>query len=376
MSKFYKKGITFLLLAFSLRLQSSSFSLVQVDNKNNSSQVLSKKNIKQNEKSDIDWFKSLSPAQKLGFIAVAGFVGIGLSSSIANLFSRLLNFKIRPLEEESDYKFFVEEPNKSLEKLIVPETTKKEINHLLTKIKHSDVLYNDFGFGENNNQNRKTLINFYGPPGTGKSFAAEAIAHELGKKIVRVNYAGLESVIVGQTAKNIKEVFEFAKRQDVVLIFDEADAILGKRLADVTRASDYEVNKNKSVLLCEMDRFSGIVIFTTNFGENYDPAFVRRIIGHVKFELPDSKTRKKLFENLLPNKLKIKILNNVGNKLDKIIEDTDGFSGGDLSNMIMHAALSALTRDGKDCELTYQDFKDAITTIQKSKQEIGVKKNK
>ena len=77
-----------------------------------------------------------------------------------------------------------------------------------------------------------------------------------------------------------------------------------------------------------------------------------------------------------PNKLKIKILNNVGNKLDKIIEDTDGFSGGDLSNMIMHAALSALTRDGKDCELTYQDFKDAITTIQKSKQEIGIKKNK
>ena len=88
MNKFYKKGITFLLLAFSLRLQSISFALVQVDNKNNSSQVLNKKNIKQNEKSDIDWFKSLSPAQKWGFIAVAGVVGIGVSSSIANLFWR------------------------------------------------------------------------------------------------------------------------------------------------------------------------------------------------------------------------------------------------------------------------------------------------
>ncbi|KRM92231.1 ATP-binding protein [Fructilactobacillus florum] len=208
--------------------------------------------------------------------------------------------KTRPLNlKESNLPFQVEEPKRSLENLIVSNDVLNQIKSLISKIDNYDLLYNKFGLREIDSSGGRTVINLYGLPGTGKSFAAEAIAKEMGKKIIKVNYAEIESKYVGETPKNIKLLFKEAKKEDAILIFDEADSILGRRLDSVTKSTDHAVNLTKSVMLLELDNFSGITIFTTNFGKNYDPAFLRRIIGNIKFSLPSLSSRRAILEKLI-----------------------------------------------------------------------------
>src|SRR5690349_4513681 len=184
--------------------------------------------------------------------------------------------------------FIVEPPRRRLADLIVPEATLQQLRRLLAKIKYHQVLYHDFGLGEIDPYGGRTAINLYGPPGTGKSFAAEALAHELGMGVIRANYAEIESKYVGETAKNIKAAFQKASETQAVLFFDEADSILGRRLSNITQSTDHAVNVSRSVMLLELDRFAGVTIFATNLASNYDTAFVRRILGHVAMPLPDA----------------------------------------------------------------------------------------
>ena len=141
--------------------------------------------------------------------------------------------------------------------------------------KHRDKIFNEWGLEETIKSDRAIILNFYGPAGTGKSLTAEAIAGTLGKKLYSVNYSELESKYVGETPKNIKQVFKRAKDEDAVLVMDEADSFLSKRLSNITQSADYGVNITRSVMLLELEKFDGIVIFTTNLLENYDEAFKR-----------------------------------------------------------------------------------------------------
>lgn len=134
-------------------------------------------------------------------------------------------------------------------------------------------------FEEIFSRNRAVILNFYGKAGTGKSMTAEAVAKALNKKVYHINYFELESKYVGETPKNIRRAFECATRDDAVLIFDEADSFLGKRLSSVTQSADYGVNITRSVLLMELEKFSGVVVFTTNLISNYDEACVCDGVG-------------------------------------------------------------------------------------------------
>lgn len=125
---------------------------------------------------------------------------------------------------------------------------------------------------------------------------AEAVAKVLNKKVYHINYSELESKYVGETPKNIRRAFECATRDDAVLIFDEADSFLGKRLSSVTQSADYGVNSTRSVLLMELEKFSGVVVFTTNLISNYDEAFKRRILLSVYFDMPDEKARLQIWK--------------------------------------------------------------------------------
>ncbi|VTS29823.1 DNA-binding protein [Streptococcus pseudoporcinus] len=283
---------------------------------------------------------------------------------------------VKPLDRQNnkdksayDSMFSIEFPKRGFDKLVLSKRTQKQIDSIITKIMNYDLLYNKFGLSEIDSSNGRTLINLYGPPGTGKSFAAEAIAYKLNKKIVRANYSEIESKYVGETPKNIKAIFEVARREDAILIFDEADSILGKRLSSITQSTDHAVNVAKSVMLLEMDQFSGITIFTTNFGKNYDSAFVRRIIGHIKFELPDSNERENILNSLIPDKLPISI-----SREEKgiIVAKTEGFSGGDLLNLIIYASSSAVERDGEKCSIKINDFLEALNLIKEAKLNIGL----
>ncbi len=199
--------------------------------------------------------------------------------------------------------FVPKKPIRRLEDLIVSSTIRSRLETALNRIRYHDKLYQEWNLQKIDPYGRRVAINFFGPPGTGKTFCAEAIAHHLNKTIITVNYAEIESKYVGETPKNITAVFKKAQETDSVLFFDEADSILGKRLTSVTQSADHGVNVSRSVMLLQLDGFNGIVVFASNLPENYDGAFVRRILAHIEFELPDRECRVKLWKYLLPSEV-------------------------------------------------------------------------
>lgn len=265
--------------------------------------------------------------------------------------------------------FVVETPRRQLKDLILPAATQQQLRGLLTKIKYQKVLYDDFGLSEIDPYGGRTAINLYGPPGTGKSFAAEAIAHELGLGLIRANYAEIESKYVGETAKNIKAAFQKAKEVGALLFFDEADSILGRRLSNITQSTDHAVNVSRSVMLLELDHFSGVTVFATNLASNYDPAFVRRIIGHLEMPLPDAEARAQLWRSHIPARLPVQLS---AEDWARLVAETEGLAGGDILNSVVYAASMALEREGPTCTITLADFLAALEAGKRAKQAIGV----
>jgi SpoVK/Ycf46/Vps4 family AAA+-type ATPase len=266
--------------------------------------------------------------------------------------------------------FDVETPERQLKDLILPDETMQEIKSLLTKIRYHHVLYEDFGLAEVDPYGGRTAINLYGPPGTGKSFTAEAIAHELGKGIIRANYAEIESKYVGETAKNIQAAFQKAREADAVLFFDEADSILGRRLTHVRQSTDHAVNVSRSVMLLELDHFSGVTIFATNLASNYDAAFVRRILGHIELPLPNAEARARLWRYLIPRRMPIE-LDERG--WERLVRESDGLAGGDILNIVINAASRALEREGPTCKVALDDFLITMAANKRARKEIGMR---
>ena len=165
--------------------------------------------------------------------------------------------------------------------------------------------------------------------------AAHAIACELGMRMLIVNYADIESKYVGETSKNIYRLFEQAKDNNLMILFDEADALLSKRVTDMHNATDVSVNQTRSVLLTLLDTFEGVVVFTTNFITNFDPAFMRRIPNHIRFDSPDYQMRKKLLQHYLTNTVPNSI------NLDDIALKYEGLTGSDIANALVSSALKS-----------------------------------
>lgn len=262
----------------------------------------------------------------------------------------------KKVEEEV---FIPEEPKFSLDDIILSDAVKAQILDVATYAENSYRVFELWGFKETHKYSRRIGVNLYGLPGTGKTMAAHAIAKNLGRKILVVNYADIESKYVGETPKNIRKVFEVAKNTNSILFFDEADAILSKRVTNMTQAVDVSVNQTRSVMLMLMNEFQDFIIFATNFISNFDPAFMRRISIHIKFELPDVDCRKKLWAMYIPKMLP----NNID--IDEIAEKYDGISGSDISNAMLNSAFKAarLKSDLLDKKLVFE----AVENILQSK---------
>ncbi|MEN3536286.1 ATP-binding protein [Microbispora sp. ZYX-F-249] len=270
-------------------------------------------------------------------------------------------------ESERDIRFVAEDPLRSLDDLIIPDEVKKRIEVTLGKLDHHDLIYNKWGLKKLDPYRRGTAINIYGPSGTGKSLCAEALAHRLKRPIIDVDYAAMESRYVGQTPKNIIRCFAAARKANAVLVFNEADSILGSRLSEVRQSADHGVNVSRAVMLRQLDRFDGLVVFTSNFPKNYDAAFVRRILDHIRFELPDLDTLRRLWSHMLPEELPR------GTDLDveSLAQESLGLAGGDLVNVIILAAANAATRslDGQHVQMA--DFRTHIAAARRARVEVG-----
>ncbi|MBR1647781.1 MAG: 26S protease regulatory subunit [Selenomonadaceae bacterium] len=264
--------------------------------------------------------------------------------------------KPAPVEEV----FIPEEPKWSLDEIILPQAVREKILDVANYTDNSHRVFELWGFKHTHKFSRRIGINLYGAPGTGKTMAAHAIAKQLGKKILIVNYADIESKYVGETPKNIRKAFESAENSGSILFFDEADAILSKRVTNMTQAVDVSVNQTRSVMLMLMNEYQDFIIFATNFIENFDPAFMRRISMHVEFTLPDEDCRKKLWRMYTPDECP----NNLD--FDELAKKFDGISGSDISNAMLNAAFKA-ARLGVD-ELDKSLVFEAVENILASKQ--------
>ena len=249
------------------------------------------------------------------------------------------------------------EPRYTLEQVALNEKVKQQIRTAIAAVKYQKKLTEEWGLSEHFSGSRAIILNFYGKAGTGKSMTAEAIAAALGKRVYRISYAELESKYVGETPKNIRRAFELATKDDAVLIFDEADSFLGKRLTSVTQSADYGVNITRSVLLMELEKFTGVVVFTTNLISNYDEAFKRRILLNVYFELPDQQAREAIWRLHIGSKMPLGDITP-----ESLAERYEGVSGADIKDMVFYAALYTLEQ-GKET-VDFSAFQHTYSIIQ------------
>lgn len=195
-----------------------------------------------------------------------------------------------------------DQPKYTFDMLKLPKETMESIDRALARIEYEQKVFREWGLYVIRPAGPSAAMNLFGPAGTGKSMAAEAIASRLEKPIIRASYADIENKYVGEGPKNVSAVFLAAEEQDAVLLIDEADSLLSKRLVNVQEASGQAINSMRSQILITLERFHGIVIFTTNLVANYDAAFISRITN-VEFPLPDCSMREEIWKaHLLPRK--------------------------------------------------------------------------
>jgi hypothetical protein len=235
-------------------------------------------------------------------------------------------------------------PRRSFADVILPASTRRQLEHALVQIKKHDLIFETWGLGERHATGVGLAFNFAGPPGTGKTICAEAIAYDIGKRLLVVRYAEMESLWAGESSKNISAVFRAAREADAVLFFDEADAIASRRFQSVTQGYQRESNAVVNVLLKELEDFDGVVIFATNLASNFDPAFERRIRTHILFDMPDAEARAKIWKVQLHAR-KTPLADDVD--FDELARKYPA-SGGDIKNAVLKAAQMASAEPGPD----------------------------
>ena len=231
----------------------------------------------------------------------------------------------------------VESPKWTLEEIALSKSTLEQIDEMIAYIQNKDKLLIEWQFERFLKTGSALSVNFFGVPGTGKSITSEAIAHKLGMSIIRVNYGEVESSLVGGTSENLVSIFQKAQKSNSLLFFDEADSVLSRRIENLSQAADHGVNSAKSTLLTLLDKFDGIIVFATNLFDNYDEAFVRRILFNVEFLPPDLEMRQQLWRFHLSEKVPREV------SYDQLAILSEELCGGDIRNITIKLGLRLLT---------------------------------
>ena len=256
-------------------------------------------------------------------------------------------------------------PRRTFDDVVLPEATLRTLDQALIQVTSHELIFHRWGLGERHSSGLGLAFNFAGPSGTGKTICAEAVAHTLGKRLLIVRYAEVESMWMGETAKAVAAVFRHAREQDAVLFFDEADAIASRRSTSVDHPSQRESNAVVSVLLQELEAFNGVVIFATNMAANFDPAFERRIRTHVLFEMPGLEEREKIWRvQIHPT------LTPLAPDVDfRTLAERYEVSGGDIRNAVLKAAMLAAAEAGSDAAkaIAQRHFEQGIREVVASK---------
>lgn len=237
------------------------------------------------------------------------------------------------------------------EDLIVEEKVKTQLSYICGQMKYRSLVGSQWGFFEKMPYGKGLCALFYGPPGTGKTMAVQVIARELGLDLYRVDLSRMVSKYIGETEKNISDLFEKARHVNGILFFDEADSFFSRR-SEVRDANDKNANGEVSHLLQRLEEYEGITILATNLKENIDDAFKRRIQFMVNFRFPSAETRKRLWHSLLPSRAP----REESLDLDFFAEHFE-LSGSQIKEILLHAAYMAA---GEGCAIGNRQVKEAL----------------
>lgn len=265
-------------------------------------------------------------------------------------------------------------PKYSFEQIILEKDVRQEIMSAMKVLECKDLIYNIWGFGEIEPA-PKSIINMYGEPGTGKTMCAHAIANYLGKDLLSLNYAEIESKYVGEAPKNLMAAFDCAKEKDCVLFFDEADSFLGKRIQNVTSGSEQALNSLRSQMLILLEEYSGVVLFATNLVTNFDKAFESRILKHIRFELPNIEARVEIIKKHIPSRLPINspITNE---QFVEVSAQIEGFSGREIKSAILGMLLNKADICNPNVIFSFDDLRTAMIKKKEEKENLKAEDNK
>ncbi len=229
-------------------------------------------------------------------------------------------------------------PSASWTDLVLPDLQTRMLRHLATQVWQRMRVHDDWGFSEKGQRGLGVSALFCGESGTGKTLAAEVLANELNLDLYRIDLAAVVSKYIGETEKNLKIIFDAAEEGGVLLLFDEADALFGKR-GDVKDSHDRYANIEVGYLLQRMESYAGLAILTTNLRASLDRAFQRRLRFTVTFPFPDAAQRQAIWAKVFPPSTPTR-----GLDLKKLAQLN--VAGGNIRNIALNAAFLAADCDG------------------------------
>jgi hypothetical protein len=234
----------------------------------------------------------------------------------------------------------------SWDRLVLPETEAKILKSMVAHINERQKVFENWGWEADSSRGLGISALFSGSSGTGKTFSAEIIAKELGVDLQRIDLPSVVSKYIGESEKTLAKIFDAAEYGGSILLFDEADAVFGKR-SEVKDANDRYANLEVSYLLQRMESFRGLVILTTNQETSMDTAFLRRIRFIVRFPTPDKNARKLLWQTIFPTDTPTHNLD-----YDKLAQLE--VSGGNIRNIALGAAFIAAASSDADTGVNMQ----------------------
>jgi AAA+ superfamily predicted ATPase len=242
--------------------------------------------------------------------------------------------------------------------LVLNHEVMDEVENIVAWLHQPDQILQNWGLDKSVKPGYRTL--FYGPPGTGKTLTASLIGASVGRDVYRIDLSMVVSKYIGETEKNLANVFDQAQNKKWILFFDEADSLFGKR-TQTSSSNDRHANQEISYLLQRVEDFPGVVILATNLKANIDAAFARRFQSEVYFAMPDSVQRLRLWRGLFAK------MDRLGADVDfTVLAERYELAGGALLNVARYAAIRAI-RHGR----TYVMQEDLVAGLSRELMKDG-----
>ena len=282
-----------------------------------------------------DQFRLDTPAISSAVAALRQLAAEGENEALGREAWRICREHARRSMEQSARRI---DPKADWDSLVLPEPQMRILRQIAVHLRQRVTVHERWGFAAKYSRGLGLTALFSGASGTGKTMAAEALAHTLSLDLFQIDLAGLVSKYIGETEKNLKRVFDAAEDSGAILLFDEADALFGKR-TEVRDSHDRYANLEVSYLLQRMEAYRGLAILTTNMRHAIDAAFLRRIRFMVEFPFPDAPHRERIWRGVFPPGTPTAGLD--PGRLARL-----NVPGGIIRNIAMHAAFLAADERG------------------------------